>query len=147
MSCHFYGPHGGQYLPSDEPPSVLHLAASSTTPIAYTFFQILLRHPQLQVNLQDQESGYTALHRALFVGNIRAVRNLLLRNDIDTSIKDAEGMAAYDLYNGTVDGVSLVIFRVMNEALTKHRLTRHKMAMAQICSYGGSIVSRSPYSP
>ncbi|KIR59891.1 hypothetical protein I314_04326 [Cryptococcus bacillisporus CA1873] len=86
--------------------TVLHLAASSTTPMAYTFFQILLRHPQLQVNLQDQESGYTALHRALFVGNIRAVRDLLLRNDIDTSIKDAEGMAAYDLYNGTVDGTN-----------------------------------------
>lgn len=114
--------------------------------MAYTFFQILLRHPQLQVNLQDQESGYTALHRALFVGNIRVARDLLLRNDIDTSIKDAEGMAAYDLYNGTVDGVSLVIFHVMNEALTKHRLTLHKMAMAQICSYGGSIVSRSPNS-
>lgn len=110
-----HGSHAGQYLLFDEPSSVLHLAASSTTPMAYTFFQILLRHPQLQVNLQDQESGYTALHRALFVGNIRAARDLLLRNDIDTSIKDAEGMAAYDLYNGTVDGVSLVIFYLMGK--------------------------------
>lgn len=113
--------------------------------MAYTFFQILLRHPQLQVNLQDQESGYTALHRALFVGNIRAARDLLLRNDIDTSIKDAEGMAAYDLYNGTVDGVSLVIFHLKEKTLTKPRLTRHKMAMAQICSYGESIVSLPPF--
>jgi len=30
----------------------------------------------------------------------------LARHDIDLSIKDAEGLTAADLYNGTVDGVS-----------------------------------------
>ncbi|TYJ56674.1 hypothetical protein B9479_002604 [Cryptococcus floricola] len=86
--------------------TVLHLAASSMTPLSYSFFQTLLRNPQIQVNLQDQESGYTALHRALFSGNIKAARDLLMRNDIDTSLKDTEGMAAYDLYNGTVNGTN-----------------------------------------
>ncbi|WWD16076.1 hypothetical protein CI109_100501 [Kwoniella shandongensis] len=86
--------------------TVLHLAASSLTPMSYTFLSILLRNPNISVNLQDQESGYTALHRALFAGNIRAARDLLARNDIDTSIKDIEGMTAYDLYNGTVEGTN-----------------------------------------
>jgi ankyrin repeat protein len=67
---------------------------------------MLLRNPNISVNLQDYESGYTALHRALFSGNIRAARDLLARGDIDVSIKDMEGLTAFDLYNGTVDGVS-----------------------------------------
>ncbi|KAK8869660.1 hypothetical protein IAR55_000228 [Kwoniella newhampshirensis] len=86
--------------------TVLHLAASSLTPMSYTFLSILLRNPNISVNFQDQESGYTALHRALFAGNVRAARDLLARNDIDTSIKDMEGMTAYDLYNGTVEGTN-----------------------------------------
>ncbi|WVR05289.1 hypothetical protein IAU60_002302 [Kwoniella sp. DSM 27419] len=86
--------------------TVLHMAASTLTPMAYNFLGVLLRNPNISVNLQDTESGYTALHRALFVGNVRAARDLLARNDIDLSIKDAEGMTAFDLYNGTVDGTN-----------------------------------------
>ncbi|RXK36894.1 hypothetical protein M231_05868 [Tremella mesenterica] len=86
--------------------AVLHLAASSLTTQSYTFFQILLRNPNVSVNLQDHESGYTALHRALFAGNIHAARDLLQRNDIDIHVKDAEGLTAFELYNGTVDGTS-----------------------------------------
>ncbi|WVQ98856.1 hypothetical protein IAU59_005987 [Kwoniella sp. CBS 9459] len=86
--------------------TVLHLATASLTPIAYNFLNMILRNPNVSVNLQDTESGYTALHRALFVGNIRAARDLLARSDIDTSIKDSEGMTAFDLYNGTVDGTN-----------------------------------------
>ncbi|ORY24955.1 hypothetical protein BCR39DRAFT_545340 [Naematelia encephala] len=86
--------------------TVLHLAAGILTQNAYTFFSILLRNPNISVNLQDYESGYTALHRALFAGNIKAARDLLARNDIDPSIKDAEGLTAFDLYNGTVDGTN-----------------------------------------
>ena len=89
---------------------VLHLAASTMTQTGYTFFSILLRTPHVSVNLQDYESGYTALHRAMFVGNIKAARDLLARNDVDASIKDAEGLTAFDLYNGTVDEVSLALF-------------------------------------
>ncbi|WWC69338.1 uncharacterized protein I206_103276 [Kwoniella pini CBS 10737] len=86
--------------------TVLHLIASSITNNAYTFFSILLRNPNISINLQDTESGYTALHRALFVGNLRVARDLLARNDIDLSIKDYEGMTAFDLYNGTVEGTN-----------------------------------------
>jgi hypothetical protein len=82
--------------------------------MAYTFFSILLRNPNISVNLQDYESGYTPLHRALFSGHIKAARDLLLRNDIDPSIKDVEGMTAFDLYNGTVEGVRTAAHRVMS---------------------------------
>lgn len=92
---------------------MLHLAASSLTPTAYTFLTILLRHPNISVNLQDYESGYTALHRALFAGNIKAARDLLARHDIDLGVKDMEGLSAFDLYNGTVDGVSPVLCVLM----------------------------------
>jgi ankyrin repeat protein len=87
--------------------SVFHLAASSLTQQSYTFFSILLKNPHTQINAQDTESGYTALHRCLFAGNIKAARELLARSDCDTSIRDAEGMTAFELYNGTVDGVSV----------------------------------------
>ena len=85
--------------------SVLHLAASTLTQQAYSFFSILLKNQHTQINAQDSESGYTALHRALFAGNIKAARELLARSDCDTSIRDSEGMTAFELYNGTVDGV------------------------------------------
>lgn len=97
---------------------MLHLAAASLTPLAYTFFSLLLKNPHISVNLQDQESGYTALHRAMFAGNIRAARDLLLRHDIDPSIKDAEGMTAFDVYNGTVDGVCFPSSRSEGQWLT-----------------------------
>ena len=67
---------------------------------------MLLRNPNIAVNLQDYENGYTALHRALYAGNIRAARDLLARSDTDVAVKDWEGLTAFDLYNGTVDGVS-----------------------------------------
>ena len=122
--------------------SVLHLAASSTTQQAYTFFSILLRNPNIFVNFQDYESGYTALHRALFGGNIRAARDLLARGDIDMSIKDAEGLTAFDLYNGTVDGVG---DGIMNDCGTQE-LTRggrpilNMIPEEQIYTSGESIV-------
>ena len=86
--------------------TVLHLAASSNTHQAYTFFTTLLKNQNISVNLQDYESGYTALHRAMFAGNIRAARDLLTRHDIDPEIRDSEGLTAFDLFNGTVDGTN-----------------------------------------
>lgn len=102
---------------------MLHLAASSLTQQAYSFFTVLLRNQHTAVNLQDYESGYTALHRALFAGNLRAARDLLARHDIDLSIKDAEGLTAVDLYNGTVDGVSLAMLALLtlDQSLARRR--------------------------
>ena len=99
--------------------SVLHLAASTCTQQSYTFFSILLKNAHILVNAQDSESGYTALHRALCSGNLRAARDLLARPDCDTAIRDAEGMTAFELYNGTVDGVgSSSSYRCLWDMLT-----------------------------
>jgi hypothetical protein len=96
---------------------------------------VLLKNPHVSVNLQDLESGYTALHRALFAGNIRAARDLLVRNDVDITIKDAEGYTAFDLYNGTVDGVSW-ISDSKSLKLTRNRLIRRAMSTGPTYMFG-----------
>jgi hypothetical protein len=89
---------------------VLHLACAATDNRAYEFVQCLLRHQQIAVNIQDVENGYTALHRALYAGNVRAARDLLARHDTDVGVKDAEGMTAFDVFNSTVEGVRSLPF-------------------------------------
>ncbi|GAA6003739.1 hypothetical protein JCM10207_003573 [Rhodosporidiobolus poonsookiae] len=86
--------------------TVLHLAVSETEAWALDWVELLLSVPMLQVNLQDTESGWSALHRALYVGNIAAARLLLARDDVDTRLKDSEGLSPFDVYNSTVDGTN-----------------------------------------
>lgn len=89
--------------------TVLHLIAYSLEPSALEFLRLLLdSNPKngLQVNAQDVESGWTALHRALYVGNLAAARILLEEERTDTHVKDWEGLTCWDLFNGTVEGVS-----------------------------------------
>lgn len=87
--------------------TVLHLICSTADdPRSYDFLAVLLNHPYIQVNIQDQESGWTALHRALWVGNLRAARDLMVRADTDIGIKDSEGLTAFDLYNSTCEGTN-----------------------------------------
>ncbi len=87
--------------------TVLHLVCSSgNDPRSFDFLQILLAHPHIQVNAQDTESGWTALHRAMWTGNLRAARELLQRADTDLGVKDAEGLTAMDLYNSTCEGTN-----------------------------------------
>ena len=102
--------------------TVLHLASSSLESIEYV--RALLKHPNIDLNIMDLESHWTALHRALYFANIPAacVHNalyfsnsflkknyipsrllLLQRSDLDTSLKDLEGYTAFDLYNSTVN--------------------------------------------
>jgi ankyrin repeat protein len=52
--------------------TVLHLACASSTRDATEYVRMLLVHPAIDVNLQDEESHWTALHRALYNGNIAA---------------------------------------------------------------------------
>ena len=58
--------------------TVLHAASSAVDPAALEFVRLLLAHPAINPNVQDQESHWTPLHRALYVGNIPAayVRDL-----------------------------------------------------------------------
>ncbi|KAJ7112425.1 hypothetical protein C8R43DRAFT_1040712 [Mycena crocata] len=84
--------------------SALHLACA--TPDAVEYVRALLKHPMVNVNLSDLEGHWTALHRALYNGNLAAALLLLQRSDIDVSLKDLEGHTAFDLYNSTVRGTS-----------------------------------------
>lgn len=52
--------------------TVLHLACAASARAAIEYVRILLAHPAVDVNLQDVESHWTGLHRALYNGNISA---------------------------------------------------------------------------
>ncbi|KAH9921080.1 hypothetical protein B0H21DRAFT_767048 [Amylocystis lapponica] len=84
--------------------TVLHLAAAAQDSAATEYVRLLLAHPAIIVNLLDKESHWTALHRALYHGNLATATLLLQRADIDTSLKDIEGYTAFDLYNSTLEG-------------------------------------------
>ncbi|BGP49680.1 hypothetical protein JCM10450v2_005585 [Rhodotorula kratochvilovae] len=86
--------------------TVLHLAVTEDEPWALDWVELLLAVPGLQVNAPDAESGWSALHRALYAGNIPAARLLLQRDDIDFRLKDHEGLTPFDVYNSTVDGTN-----------------------------------------
>ena len=52
--------------------TVLHLACAASARAAIEYVRMLLAQPGINVNLQDDESHWTALHRALYNGNIAA---------------------------------------------------------------------------
>lgn len=97
--------------------TLLLRAASSTSPDAVAFVQALLDHPAIDIYVQDPESGWNALHRALYNGNVSVARLLLAkeRRDLTESFgpsamrigqliktKDHEGNSPFDLYNATI---------------------------------------------
>ncbi|KAL6301747.1 regulator of chromosome condensation 1/beta-lactamase-inhibitor protein II [Sparassis latifolia] len=84
--------------------TVLHLAATAQDVSATEYVRLLLAHPDININLQDTESHWTALHRALYHGNLASAVLLLQRSEIDVSVKDLEGYTAFDLYNSTLEG-------------------------------------------
>ncbi|KAH8916602.1 RCC1/BLIP-II [Atractiella rhizophila] len=91
--------------------TVLHvLAVWSDEELALEFLHLLgdeqlVKRSELRLLLdaQDLESGWTALHRALYSGNLRIVK-LLDYWGADAGVKDREGLTAYDLWNHTIRG-------------------------------------------
>ncbi|KAL2888006.1 BTB domain-containingand ankyrin repeat protein [Ceratocystis lukuohia] len=105
--------------------TLLLRAASSAEPRAIHFVQALLDHPAIDIYVQDPESGWNALHRALYAGNISIARLLLekeqhnLRNSLLGTggrvsrlikTKDHEGNSPFDLYNSTIFKLDLPMF-------------------------------------
>lgn len=108
--------------------TVLHLIASETDASSLEWLNMVLAVTGVNPNLMDRESGWTALARALYAGNITAAAALLARSDVDTQLKDREGkstwlllvacasdanpvdlctgLTAFDLYNSTVSGTN-----------------------------------------
>ncbi|KAG5978142.1 hypothetical protein E4U55_006352 [Claviceps digitariae] len=111
--------------------TVLLRAASSTHPNARDFVQALLEHPFLDLYVQDPESGWNALHRSLYTGNVSIARLLLEKERIDLTsntnqatlgkvgqlikTKDHEGNSPFDVYNSTIATRSL-----KNAHITQH---------------------------
>ncbi|KAI8800748.1 hypothetical protein BJ742DRAFT_840217 [Cladochytrium replicatum] len=64
--------------------------------------ETLLDCTRVNVNVQDYESGYTALHRALYNGHLRLALQLInMRPDCDLYIRDKEGNTCIELLNST----------------------------------------------
>ncbi|KIW29899.1 uncharacterized protein PV07_05685 [Cladophialophora immunda] len=103
--------------------TILHHAASSQSDDALAFVKALLEIPFLDLYVQDLESGWTPLHRALYFGNISVAHALMARDiqdatDYTTSaqhshagglvkIKDHEGNSPFEVFGLTIAPRSL----------------------------------------
>ncbi|KAL9947910.1 hypothetical protein ACHAQF_006048 [Verticillium nonalfalfae] len=98
--------------------TLLLRAASSTDPDAILYVSALLDHPAIDLHAQDLESGWNALHRALYAGNISIARllldkerRILTEQTAGNAVakvgqliktKDNEGNSPFDVYNSTI---------------------------------------------
>jgi alpha-tubulin suppressor-like RCC1 family protein len=99
--------------------TLLHLIASSRKPTAIEFATALLALPFVDIYAQDVESGWTALHRALYAGNAAVAQALMARDVRDATdfstpsanshssgglikVKDREGNSPFDVYDATI---------------------------------------------
>ncbi len=98
--------------------TLLHYIASSSNEKASRYAAALLHVPMLDLYVQDLESGWTALHRALYFGNISIARALMDRDSQDAfgrhgfgatqgvasliKIKDREGNSPFDVYGASI---------------------------------------------
>lgn len=102
--------------------TILLRAASSTDPTARDFVQALVEHPAIDLYVQDPESGWNALHRSLYSGNVSIARivlakereNILFGTTTSSGrvgrlikTKDHEGNSPFDVYNSTIATRSL----------------------------------------
>ncbi|KAL2069881.1 hypothetical protein VTL71DRAFT_14560 [Oculimacula yallundae] len=105
--------------------TILHRAASSNVEVAMSFALALLEHPAIDLYAQDTENGWTALHRALYFGNITVARAIIEKDTQDPGshvgsavqraatsvikVKDYEGNSPFDVYNATIARRSLTL--------------------------------------
>lgn len=98
--------------------TLLHNIASLPHESASRFAAALLQVPSLDLYMQDMESEWTALHRALYFGNVTIARALMNRDTYDVShklsitashitnglikIKDREGNSPFDVYAASI---------------------------------------------
>ena len=94
--------------------TLLHHAASQAGDGAHDFVKVLIELPYLDLYAQDAESGWTALHRALYYGNISTAQALMQRDVRDAidytttashtnagglvKIKDNEGNSPFEVF-------------------------------------------------
>ena len=72
--------------------TLLHMAAAMGKKAVVEW---LIKYKGAQLNTKDSESGYTALHRALFYGHINVAR-FLIENGSNIAVQDHEGLTPID---------------------------------------------------
>ncbi|KAI9818787.1 MAG: hypothetical protein M1827_007607 [Pycnora praestabilis] len=98
--------------------TILHHAASSASENAISFASALLECPLVDLYIQDLESGWTVLHRALYFGNVTIARSIMDRDSWDVlghtstgalhsaggliKVKDKEGNSPFDVFGATI---------------------------------------------
>ena len=94
--------------------SLLH--AASTEPHRIPYLKALLAHPQTDLLHPDLESGWSALHRALYHGNISAARLLVDAEAVKVAsggilggvtlvkAKDNAGESPFELFYASIEG-------------------------------------------
>ncbi|KAK9478256.1 hypothetical protein V1514DRAFT_342934 [Lipomyces japonicus] len=83
--------------------TVLHLACSQNK---IDFVRALLNFSGTDLLIADFESGWTALHRALYAGNVTISRLLIAKNRDTIRIKDREGNSPFDVLNSTIECIN-----------------------------------------
>ena len=98
--------------------TLLHHAASNQGDESHEFLKALLEIPFVDLYIQDTESGWTPLHRALYFGNISSAQALMQRDIRDATdyttqashahagglvkIKDNEGNSPFEIFGLTI---------------------------------------------
>ncbi|KAG0100616.1 hypothetical protein BGZ93_009408 [Podila epicladia] len=77
----------------------LHLAVSDNN---IGRVRTLLEHTKIDVNAKDLESGWTALHRALYLGHLRIAILLVQHKDTNLMIEDKDRNTALDICLSTL---------------------------------------------
>ena len=116
--------------------TLLHHMASSDAEGASDFALTLLQAPMLDLYVQDQENGWTSLHRALYFGNVTVARALMVRDIEDAvtthagthaggliKIKDKEGNSPFDVYGMTI--ASRILPHGLDQSTLSARSARH----------------------
>ncbi|PWW80739.1 hypothetical protein C7212DRAFT_160795 [Tuber magnatum] len=85
--------------------TILHLACSTSDSGGLPFVEALLSHSLTDPCTQDLESGWTALHRALYHGNISAARAILSNDLSSVKIKDHAGDSPFEVFEASVHGI------------------------------------------
>jgi alpha-tubulin suppressor-like RCC1 family protein len=115
--------------------TLLHLIASSKSSLAIEFARSLLEQSLVDIYMQDLESGWTALHRAFYHGNISvgiAILNRDMRDALDgisyslkhagglIKIKDHEGNGPFDVLEQTLEHTGDVNPGLRNNSISSH---------------------------
>ena len=84
--------------------TIVHVAASDAdADFALPFIKALLEHVALDLDAVDHESRWTALHRALYHGNIRAAQAIIAsRGQEAIKAKDKESNSPLDVLHATL---------------------------------------------